>query len=141
MADDQLRGRDLDVAVAENVMQWPAFPYGLHNGNRPWLENPASYPHVEICDDHLPYTGLLLWNDKDADGVYWSPSLSVDAAMQVAEKMRERGWRISIMNNVGCEKGPLEWSVDFARGHTVNRLAAELPEAICRAAAIGDKKN
>jgi hypothetical protein len=69
-------------------------------------------------------------------------SSSIEAAMQVVEKMRELGWRISIMNNVGCEKSDLEWSVDFNGHRIVNRLAAELPEAICRASlkAIGVSK-
>lgn len=140
MSDNQLSGRDIDVAMATKVMQWPVEPYGTHNGNHEWLNDPVNYPHAEIADDPLPYTGLLLWKDVESDGVYWSPSLSIEAAMQVLQKLRDSGewccldihsnynheWRVTLTRGTNDENDPHQPAVNVAD--------ESLPRAICLAA-------
>lgn len=140
--DDSTARRELDIEIARSVMRWPVEPYGLHNGNHDWLDDPVNYPHVEITDDPLPYTGVLLWHNPEANGVYWSPSTSIEAAMEVVEKMWRSGWSIEIVNcgkigTVATNRTAI-WYVRFIEDENdMNNWSAEaetLPEAICRAA-------
>jgi hypothetical protein len=113
----ELSGEELDRAVAERVM-----------GN--------TLPEV--------------WSDPTVGPSHGDPggyrigvrpySSSIEAAMQVVEKMRERHWCISILNQF--HEGP-RWYASF---EAVEREAYasddSLPTAICRAAlaAIGSKE-
>lgn len=133
MSDEQLSGRDLDLAVAERVMGWRLLDrqaMGWNpNGRDVWatgnLENPT-------------YQRFM-------------PSESIEAAMLVVEKMRERGWRVGLSCSEAAEWA--QWLTEFIKveradaGAYKNQLylaeAKSLPEAICRAAlsAMEEKKS
>jgi hypothetical protein len=80
--------------------------------------------------------------------IYQPYSESIEAAMQVIERMNERGFRISMTNplKVGTHVNDnvAMWYVELDLRHRCEPVFAEsdsLPEAICRAAlaAIGSK--
>jgi hypothetical protein len=105
--------RELDAQVAERVMEWTGF---THNGR-------IGYP-------------------PDADPNHVLPSVvpkyseSIEAAMQVVEKMRGLKWDVQITSD---DESPA-WQVSFDARDAVGRIVLgehesdSLPEAICRAA-------
>lgn len=134
--------RELDKRVAHEVMglvpcdSWRRTNLGsaggpvlMRDGGCEHGDGSSCYPRLEIASIHGPIGGVPRYSTR------------INLAMKVVEKMRERDWRVSIMNNAGAEKSDLEWSVDFARGRIVNRMAATLPEAICRAALAAMENN
>lgn len=126
---EALTGRDLDAAVAERVMGWTIAP----EGNR-WRVSATGEYINSWCVDSPNLADL----DSDVDdrlyGRYAMPSYSTDiaAAMQVVEKMQERGFRIFIRDY----EGVITWEVKFAsvKGPSYEASGNDLPEAICRAA-------
>lgn len=110
----ELSGRELDAAVAEKVMGWTRNPH----------YKDITMPILDMCFE---------W---DACG-YGSNDLaryseSIEAAMQVVEKMRERGHSVQI-------NGFRRWGVTFVlesdAAPTVRPCGGpSLPLAICRAA-------
>lgn len=111
----ELSGRELDAAVAEGVMGWE-FISPTRSGNRQYRN--ADGDMILVGESALIST--------------WKPSESIEAAMQVVEKMREREWFVEIANT------PTGWFVNFI--YDVNEridcpaVAQLLPEAICKAA-------
>lgn len=124
---EKLSGRDLDAAVAERVMGWQRQPDYNY-----WM----SFPAGESFSLHA----LI---------ATWSPSESIEAAMQVVEKMWQLGWSIEMAN--GGKLGTLatarivSWYVRFVEDENdLNNWSAEaetLPEAICRAALRAVEQN
>lgn len=104
--------RELDCAVAERVMGWQRQP----NYNY-WMTFSAT---GETFNLHA----LI---------ATWKPSEDMRAAMQVVEKISERGFQVSIRS----WEGVVPWSVKFISCRSkeeVEEDGANLPEAICRAA-------
>ena len=119
MANDQLSGRDLDRAIAERVMGWRRKADGWQHGKQ-----------QEVFVDEDGYHTVSCLCEED-----FNPSESVEAAMQVVEKMRRDHFRFACNDRHIVEIG--EWWVEFAtleyeRGGQAN--SGTLPEAICRAA-------
>lgn len=118
---DKLSGRDLNFAIAERVLGWKRGQrYG--NGNGEW--------EVPGRDSRIP--------------MYWSStprfSESIEAAMQVVEKMMELGFRYVMRGNFennGLHHAAFDHA-DWADANPLYQspLGKSLPEAICRAALI-----
>ncbi len=118
-----LSGRELDAAVAERVMGWRVFDINDVKDDE-WRDDLTNYPYLET------YVGCALYTGR-AEFRLWNPHLDLAAAMEVVEKMRERGWQIVIRSYEGA--GP--WDVTFANASESYGVPADnLPEAICRAA-------
>src|ERR1043165_6449694 len=115
MVDDQLSGRELTRIVAERIMGWS-----------------------EIVEhERLSYLSGFPQMSEQAKAFHVRQPVpryaeSIEAAMQVVEKMREHHWCVSILNQFA--KGP-RWYASF---ETVEREAYaaddSLSTAICRAA-------
>lgn len=112
--DDRLQklsGRNLDAAVAERVMGWQRQPDYNY-----WMSFPAG--------ESFKLHALI---------ATWRPFESIEAAMEVVEKVRERGYQVSIRS----WEGAVPWSVKFilyTSREEVEEDGDSLPEAICRAA-------
>jgi|ERR1051326_186729 hypothetical protein len=113
----ELSGRELRDAVALRVMGWTLADrraMGWSPGPDVWLTGDEENP-----------------TEQD-----WWPNESIEAAMRVVEKMRERHWCVSIMNQF--HKGP-QWFVSFegAVKKDIRQVSAHgdsLPAAICACA-------
>lgn len=129
----KLSGSDLSALVCERVFDEPMPPAPV--GCALFIDRVQRSPQGAWLHVHIFEYG---------DKCEWIPrpfAEAIEAAMEVVEMMRERDWRVSMMNNPGVAKGEFEWSVDFARGRVVNRMAATLPEAICHAALAATENN
>lgn len=143
--------RELDADVAERVMGWSVAEYGLHNGDIAWLNDPSNYPHAETADDPEPYTGLLLWMDAQAQGVYWSPSMDFAAAMRVEDRIAELGKQNDYIAHLWDEVGAARDGANFWTAQNFNAFwlcVHATPEQRCRAAlkaveclSISDRRN
>lgn len=115
----ELSGRELNFAVGERVMGWRRNPNGMMHGES---------QEVLVADNgstRSVYCGC----DED-----WNPAESIEAAMEVVEKMMESGWQVNI---TGEDEAP-RWYVEFDAREgdktlLANHGAESLPEAICRA--------
>lgn len=108
----ELSGAELDRLIAERVMNWQPvtgqtalapFAYKRPDGH---IVHPYSAPHY---------------------------SSSIDAAMEVVGKLRERGLQVSIRS----WEGAVPWSVKFISYRSKEEVEEDgdnLPEAICNAA-------
>lgn len=112
--------REMDARVAEKVMGWPGCEDGL------WSEG-----------SHPSHGGRVRWCDHDSDAIdiyndteVWSPTTSVDAAFAVLERMRELGWKYSIIHAID---GPASVCFIGKRGPFLAEDAF-LPLAISKAA-------
>lgn len=105
---DTDKGRELDAAVAERVMGW-----------RTSTISPNVW-HSEA--EHNSF-------HKDK----FRPSGSIEAAMQVVEKMVADGWDVYLMNSDDFVEG--QWECEFSgKPNGATYVRKSLPEAICRAA-------
>ncbi|HEX7333434.1 MAG TPA: hypothetical protein VF290_18160 [Pyrinomonadaceae bacterium] len=110
MEERKLSGRELDAAVAERVMGWQRQPDYNY-----WM----SFPAGETFKLHK----LI---------ATWHPSESIEAAMDVVEKMRANGWSFACT----MYDGKLPYA-SFCRStvkSSRNAEAESLQEAICLAA-------
>jgi hypothetical protein len=121
----ELSDPELRNAVTQHVMEW----------------------HVE--EFTLPDGGVPFWNWADESGGRcrhvedWEPAESVDHAIEVIEKMQEKGWE----TRIGTHSYGLRWMVEMfhTKGNLTRRESASsdsLPECICKCAlaAIGSKE-
>jgi hypothetical protein len=141
-------GRELDAAVAERVMGW-VWMSRINEGSA-WLFPPDSkdvdtgktgiFGEPIFTRSYWPYShGSIVGPLTTYDGVSrksesYEPhySESIEAAMQVVEKMREQGWSFACT----LYEGKLPYA-SFCKGTVATSRNAEadsLPEAICRAA-------
>ena len=106
----ELSGRELDAATAERVMGWERVMLFDHAFNPVWLSDTTR--EMYTTGTQVPYlvppgrmqdganevgareviNGLTIGGDQDLPRY----SESIEAAMQVVEKMRERGWSFDI---------------------------------------------
>jgi hypothetical protein len=110
----ELSGRELDAAVAERIMGWQR-----QDGYNYWMSFSSSGETFKLH-------ALI---------ATWKPSESIEAAMEVVEKMRRDHFRFACNDRCDPESG--EWWAEFAtleyeRGGQAS--AGTLPEAVCRAA-------
>ena len=118
MGIEKLEGRELDAVIAEKIFDRPSSYYDC-----PHFDKNRRMLSFCSCPDLPRY------------------SRDIAAAMQVAEKMRERGIYITIVPQVD---GYLVTALDFQPiGHYYFYLLSlnadnfkELPEAICKAAVL-----
>lgn len=135
--------RELDKRIAHEVMglapcdSWRQTNLGsaggavlMRDGNCEHGDGSTCYPRIETGSIHGPIGGVPRY------------SSSVEAAMQVVQKMDEQKWCVWIISQ--SRKGP-KWAVSFEAKDSDEGNAAgdSLPEAICRAAlsAIEGKQN
>jgi hypothetical protein len=133
--------RELDALVAERVMGWPVLTQPDNpKGNDEWY---ASLPFP--CLILHPWGGYWLqrgWLDM----VDFRPSESIEAAMQVVEKMTQLGFRFRYVMRGNFENNGLHHAAfdhaDWADANPLYQspLAKSLPEAICRAALAAVKE-
>lgn len=112
--DPLLSGRDLDAAVAERVMGW----FLVDRREMGWKPNG---PDVWATGDEENPTFQL-----------FTPSTSISAAMEVVEKMRQRGYRWNAQTPRG-RGWEIQCYLTTTRGRG-DKFKGLLPEAICRAA-------
>lgn len=106
-------GRALDALVAERVMGWHARD-AWYDADDNWMAD---------LEDNFPI-----------DAEAFSPSTSIEAAWQVVEKMRGRGWTMTLNQEAEMQFEP--WDCRFF-GPNDRRAIAHgntAPLAICRAA-------
>lgn len=123
--DEQLRGRELDIAIAERVMGYDWWRSKV-SGKRCLFPEGRQYPwfiYRATGDEQLT---------ADYDHQVPPYSTSIEAAMEVVEKLRTEHWCVTLMNQFS--KGP-QWYVSFetVEGETY-ATCDSLPEAICLAA-------
>ncbi len=104
---------ELNDAVARKCCGWKLTP-DPEDETPPWWSEPSNTLVIEFRDD-------------------WKPSTDIAMAFSVVEKMRERGWGISMAANwVHSES---DWHVELNRGnHFAIGIGDTLPIAICKAA-------
>jgi hypothetical protein len=149
----KLSGRELDVAVAEHVMGW-----------REDIDRDYSPPQINWVAQNGAYERVKYdpRNSENVNSWGWQPSKSIADAMQVVEKMRERGFGVRVedsrtvnasrrteydrvLQDGGWQVGFLEperedynavidGKVCYGARQIFSVTAATLPEAICRAA-------
>jgi hypothetical protein len=121
---EKLSGRELNAAVAERVMGWRRKPNGMMHGRA-----------QEVFVDDRDNTHSITCGCAED----FNPSCTIEAAMQVAERMREQGWSFACTLYAG--QFPY---ASFCKGTVVTSRNAEadsLPEAICRAALLAVASN
>lgn len=134
--------RELDAAVAEKVMGLEVLyqaasisDYANSDGSHPqtWVGFPRSLPECQTLCERL--------NDSDRIGPHLTPhasgnprySESIEAAMQVVEKMANRGALCTMKNALDGDE--FEWIVEFEIGGFKNMfISRTLPKAICSGA-------
>lgn len=132
MSDDQLSGRSLDALVAERVMEWTIIEAKGEN----WFD--------AIPSDRFPI--FVRW-PEGGTAVYESPfefrsrefrpSESIEAAMQVVEKLRGAGVWTQIMIYQHTTQVHVEMGVPSSECQEWGSTAAE---AICRCALKAQEK-
>lgn len=118
----ELSGRELDIAIAQRVMQWP----------RRDRDDDRDYEDTYFSAYNDGGQIVVFRGGSQRSAERWSPAQNIEAAMQVVEKMRERDYSIQI-------NGYRRWGVTFVlesvEEPTVRPCGSKsLPEAICRAA-------
>jgi hypothetical protein len=124
-------GREIDTLVAEKVMGWHIFD---DNGYKSWRDKDGHYGAGINQSDNDFYE-----DEEDFNILHWHPSESIMWAWQVIEKMREDGFRVSIL--MPMTKSALNIHVlfkgdeegDYRNSDMV--FAETVPLAVCRAAA------
>jgi hypothetical protein len=116
----ELTGRELDIAIATKVMGW--YPVKVDDGAIMWANAPEeTATNLDVVEDNDPW---------------WSPSASIAAAMEVAEKMWQQGFRFSL--KLYGDDDLKEWSAIFYNADTGQnqflRLADTPAEAMCKSA-------
>lgn len=114
---ETLSGRELDAAVAEEVMGWePTQP----NWKGTWFKRPDG---KQVCTSSMlegtPMSGLVQWN----------PSINIVAAWTILTEIDWWGWEVNGAGDVGqvsCWINP--------SGNPVNAKAETAPLAISRCA-------
>jgi hypothetical protein len=130
----ELTRRELDAAVAREVMGWEVYPGAdtpfnfPHQGDHAWLDDPANYPFVTDCRP-----GLIFWAAPKTDGKDWKPFADIAAAWQVVEKLRGKGWVMTLsVNHYQTEPWDCRLFLEERKREIAHGATA--PEAICRAA-------
>lgn len=132
MSDKELSGRELDITMAERVMCWPRHD---NDDDRDYSET-----YFSAYNDGGQIVVFHEGSQRKAER--WSPTQSIEAAMQVVEKMQERGWE----SRIGTHSFGPRWMIEMY--HTKDNLTRResatsdsLPECIsrCALAAIGSK--
>src|ERR1043166_22368 len=143
MADDQLSGREPELEVAKRLFGFRWFHCDVANG----------VERNQFCSAAQAETWRALnWTLTGIDGPRADQfnddtaaprfSESIEAAMQVVEKMWQTGWQMECANahklNTPVTENVCWWYVRFINNENdMNNWSAEaetLPEAICRAA-------
>jgi hypothetical protein len=148
-ADEQLNGRELDAAVAERVMGWwnrsgiwceP--PVGSIGSGTGWISYPvtgAAYQYAFSGREYGEHTAQTTYR-AEAERRVFSPSESIEAAMQVEDRFADLGMQAAYVSMLGrfvhqdaSAKGEL-----LSQWHLVHASA----EQRCRAAlaAVGAKE-
>lgn len=110
-----LTGRELDAVVAERVMGWQRQPQYNY-----WM----TFPEGETFQLHA----LI---------ATWKPSTEIATAMNVVERLRERGWTFEMYAHPeGFSAQAYSFLVNTTaiEHFTAKIICDSLPEAICRAA-------
>lgn len=143
MNSETLSGWELDTLVAERVMGWQWMK--RVGQNRAWLFPPDSvdgdtgeegiFGEPIVVRDHIvgPFEPYDSQARKESGSDVPRYSSSVEAAMEVIEKMRDRlDWRLDTANGQRC----IGWQVVVLLGSYIVATARSksLPEAICHAA-------
>lgn len=116
--------KEINYQVATQVMGWRAVC--IYDGDSNYEKQAGIHPHS--------YDHRCGWNAlKTGESFDWSPTTDPAAWMQVVERMREKGWNISL-DNSGTTKGM--WVCLFDRGRDAPvRVDSDLVgRAICLAA-------
>ncbi len=137
--------RDLDIKVAEKVMGWKRMSW------KDYHDQERASGHFNGTDerDDLTYSwhnaeGKMIARAEDSDDYYqpseaWSPSTSIEAAWDVVDAMRLKGFAFRVCSSEyeeGCGEAG-EICADFSPmngGHVFSAFASTAPEAICKAA-------
>lgn len=132
-----LSDEELDAAVAEQVMGWTKVvvnEYARENDPALALMPRPCFWVTEFGVNHCRTKEY--WEAKR-----WRPSSDMNAAMEVVEKMRDRGW----FGEMCADSDPDDpWYASFhQRGHNnqVSIWGKSLPRAICEAALSATEKS
>jgi len=139
---EQLSGRELDAAIAVRLFSFD------------WWRSTVTKRRALFAEGKQPEWFKYRATGGETLCVDWDVSVprfseSLEAAMQVVEKMRALGWQAILvlgrkLGTRAVDNDPI-WYAEFS-DDSCNEASAEsesLPEAICRAAlaAIGDQKS
>jgi len=120
----ELSGAELDRAVAERVMGWhQETDYDYKPPQINWVDKNGDFQEIANCEGQLANLPL------------WKPSESIEAAFQVVEKMRERGFVFQLTDRFATYPRP--WWAEFATPDSEyggQHFASTIPEAVCFAA-------
>ena len=99
--------------LAEKVMEW----------------TPAGQNHEAFT--FADQVGRAKWIYRDGRG--WDPFASASAALEVAEKMRERGWCVEVISKTSYWTARMHHFNDDEDDELVTEVGNTLPEAISTA--------
>lgn len=123
-------GRELNVAVARDVMGWLEY-----DGLSPISSTPRGATLFQ-SDRAFGSSTLQVWSRTDL--YYFDPSTRIEDAFKAVDRLNESGWRLSLAHEGGLSD---QWVASFIRNEGIDDeeftgdcLAPTASEAVCRAA-------